>query len=254
MTLATVLTAPRVHQFAIGEQVGSSDTLIGVLERLNAPLQDVIWGLVINEGPSAFTFSLSTGKCATGSINFTGQPADTNTVVLNDGVNAAVTFEFDNNSSVTETATLRQVVIGPTLPQTVANLVAAIKRAPALDITPLEPPNIAASTNVSFRVANDKNGTAGNQTITKTGTWGTVTGMSGGTGAAKNIRVNAASVASVVVNPQTRVPFAIEIAASDVQDFYNFLAVPSGASSPSGFLTLLINNGDIAHRQRYAFV
>jgi hypothetical protein len=245
---------PRVHQFAIGEQVGSSDTLIGVLERLNAPLQDVILGLLINEGPASFTFSLSTGRAATGSIAFAGQPADGNNIVIDDGTNAAVTFEFDNNASVTQSATLRQVLIGATLPQTVGNLVAAIKNAPALDITPLEPFKLAASTDCSFRLVHDKNGTAGNVAITKTGTNITVTGMTGGTGAAKNIRVNAASVASVVVKPQTRVPFLIEIGSSDVQDFYNFLAVPTAGSAAFGFLSLMMVNGDFNARQRYAYI
>lgn len=253
MPSTTVLTVPRIHQFAIGEQIGSTDTLIGVLERLAAPLQDVILGLLTNEGPTDFTFSLSTGRASVGTIAFTAQPADANTVILNDGVNAAVTFEFDSNGSVTQTTTLRQVVIGATLPQTVANLIAAIKSAPVLDLTPLEPVKIAASTDVSFRLVNDKNGTTGNQALTKTGTWGTLTGMSGGTGAAKNIRVNGASVASVVVKPQARVPFAIEIGSADVQDFYNFIATPA-SGAVFGFLTLAIWNGDFNARQRYAYL
>lgn len=254
MPAATALIVPRTHLFAIGEQVGSSDTLVGVLERLNAPLQDVLFGLVVNEGLSDFTFSLSTGRAATGSLSFSGQPADGNTVVLNDGVNPAVTFEFDNNASVTQTATLRQVLIGATLPQTIGNLIAAIKAAPTLDITPLEPMNIAASTDVSFRLVNDKNGTAGNQTITETGTVCTAVGMSGGTGAAKNIRVNGASVASVVVKPQARVPFIVEIGASDVQDFYNFLAAPATGAKAFGVVSLALWNGDFNTYQRYFYV
>lgn len=254
MPSTTVLTVPRIHQFAVGEQVGSSDTLIGVFERLNAPLQDVIFGIAINEGPTNWTLSLTTGKAATGTLQVTAQPADGNTVVLNDGVNPAVTFEFDSNASVVQTNTLRQVIIGATMQQTVGALIAAIKSAPVLDISVLEPMTIYSSANVQFRLVNDRSGTAGNVAITETGTAVTVVaGMAGGTGAARNIRVNAASVASVVVRPQARVPFAIEIAAADVQDFLNFIATPTAGSAAHGLVTLAIWNGDFSHRNGYAY-
>ncbi|MBA3845415.1 MAG: hypothetical protein H0X45_02095 [Planctomycetes bacterium] len=76
---------------------------------------------------------------ATGVITLTAQPADGNTIVLNDGTNAAVTFEFDSNASVTQTATLRQVVIGSSVDITLDNLEAAITAAPTLAITPTVP-------------------------------------------------------------------------------------------------------------------
>jgi hypothetical protein len=66
------------------------------------------------------------GERATGTIKFLGNPSDTNTVVLNDGVNPAITFEFDNDSSVTPTGTLKQVVIGATPYVTMTNLLAQI--------------------------------------------------------------------------------------------------------------------------------
>lgn len=246
----TSLTVPRIHQFAIGEQVGSADTLIGVLDRSGAPPVDVISGMVVNNGTSAFTFSLTTGKAAVGSIRLTAQPADGEVIVLNDGVHSAVTFEFDSDASVTQSNTLRQVIIGASLAQTVGALIAAIKAAPVLDITAQEPPNLFNSSDVSFPLANDLNGTAGNQSITTT-TTGVVAGMAGGTGAVKNIRVNAASVASVVVKPRARVPFLIEIALADVQDFLNLLAVPAAGTFAFGSVTICYWNGEIGSRQRY---
>lgn len=70
-----------------------------------------------------------TGVAAIGSIKLTGQPSDADSIVLNDGVNPAVTFEFDSNASVTQTGTLRQVVIGANIDLTLDNLVAAINAA-----------------------------------------------------------------------------------------------------------------------------
>lgn len=73
---------------------------------------------------------------ATGQITLpSAQPADGNTVVINDGVNPAVTFEFDSNASVSQTSTLRQVVIGSDVYATMANLISAINAAPALAIS-----------------------------------------------------------------------------------------------------------------------
>lgn len=252
MPAPTSLTVPRIHQFAIGEQVASTDTLIGVLERLNAPLQDVILGLAINEGLSAYTLALNTGIGSTGLLSLTAQPADGNTIVIDDGPGVAITFEFDSNASVTESATLRQVVIGATVMQTLGNLYAAL-RGSALNITPAIP-TLAPGSSVAGSIALKNNiaGTATNVTITKTGANITVAGMAGGTGAAKNIRVNAASVASVSVVPQARVPFLIEIGSSDVQDFLNFTATPATGSKAFGSLTLMLINGDFTHRNSYA--
>jgi hypothetical protein len=39
-----------------------------------------------------------------------------------------------------------------------------------------------------------------------------------------------------------------------VQDFYNFLAVPTAGSAAFGFLSLMMVNGDFNARQRYAYI
>ena len=251
MPSTTTLRHPRIHQFAIGEHPGSTDTLVGVLERLNAPLVDVIEGVVVNEGLTDFTLSLTTGQVSIGSLLLTGQPSDTNTIVIDDGPGAAITFEFDSNSSVVQSATLRQVVIGATLAETLANLRAAIIGS-ALNITPSIVALGPSGSTGSISLRNNLAGSAGNVTITETGTVVTPTGMAGGTGAAKNIRVNAASVASVLVKPHARVPFLIEIAEADVQDFYNFIATPATGTKAFGTLTLALVNGEFTHRNDYA--
>ena len=135
---------------------------------------------------------------ATGTIGLTGQPADGSNVVIDDGPNPVVTFEFDSNSSVTQTATLRQVVIGATSAITLANLLAAINNAPTLTVT------ATAGTGNTINLRNDVAGTAGNVAITKTdpSVVIAITGMSGGA-ASSNVKVyefDAATFASGTVD------------------------------------------------------
>ena len=120
------------------------------------------------------------GLHATGSITFTGLPNDGGKIRLSDGVNPAVDFEFDNNSSVVQTNTLRQVVIGATAALTNAALITAINAAPALAIT------ATLGTGTVTNLTNDNVGTAGNIAITEPSAVANVTetGMSGGTAAA----------------------------------------------------------------------
>jgi len=101
--------------------------------------------------------------------------------VLDDGVNAAVTFEFDSHASVVETATLRAVVFtgAETADQIRDLIITAIGNAPTLSITAS---NGGAAT---VSLANDRTGTLGNITITETvvDAGFVVAGMSGGTDA-----------------------------------------------------------------------
>lgn len=98
--------------------------------------------------------------------------------VLNDGVHAAVTFEFDNNGSVVPSPTLRAVnfTAGSTELQMRDAVIAAIAGAPTLDITAsaADPSNVA--------LQNDAIGTAGNVAITTTvaDSVFAVSGMAGG--------------------------------------------------------------------------
>lgn len=129
--------------------------------------------------------AVPSGVAATGSIDCDNSgsaviPADTETFVLNDGVNAAVTFEFDTDSSVVETATLRQVDISSaTTDDDVRDaIISAVTGAPALDIT------ATSGGSGIVTLTHDRVGTVGNQTITETVTNAqfAVSGMSGGAG------------------------------------------------------------------------
>lgn len=113
---------------------------------------------------------------ATGSVTVTGAPAVASEVVLNDGTNAAVTFRFvASQGDVTQTVTLREVVIGTTTAQTALALQQAVENAPVLDITATVAGNVVSLTN-------DASGTGGNVAITETDSANalTIDGMSGG--------------------------------------------------------------------------
>lgn len=70
---------------------------------------------------------------ASSQLTCSSNPADTNTAVLNDGVNPAVTFTFSTTAgTVLETATAREVVRGSTSALTMVAFTDAINAAPAL--------------------------------------------------------------------------------------------------------------------------
>lgn len=122
---------------------------------------------------------------------------DAETFVLNDGVNAAVTFEFDDNASVVQTATLRAVVFagGDTAATVAATIIAAINAAPALNI------NASSGGGAIVELLNTTAGTAGNQTITETvvAAGFVVVGMSGGT-ADSGFRIYARSLSGAATD------------------------------------------------------
>jgi len=98
--------------------------------------------------------------------------------VLSDGVNPAVTFEFDSNASVVNTATLRALVFtGGDSADTIRDtIIAAVNAAPTLNVTAY------SGGSALVNLINDTGGTAGNVAITETvvGAGFVVTGMSGG--------------------------------------------------------------------------
>lgn len=157
----------------------------------------------INSAPTlTMTAAVGTDVAATGSITTVAGAnlVDGETFVLNDGVNPAVTFEFDSNASVVQTATLRAVnFTGGDSANTVRDtIIAAIAAAPTLDITASN--GGAALVNL----VNDTAGYAGNVTITETvaDVGFTVTGMSGGT-TVVNITNNVAGTAGNVAITET---------------------------------------------------
>lgn len=112
--------------------------------------------------------------------NLLAAGVDTDTFVLDDGVNPAVTFVFDDDASVAVSATLRDIVHNGT--QTAAQMrtliVAAINAAPTLDIT--ASPSTASTAVVDL--VNDVTGVAGNIAIVETVADASflVSGMAGG--------------------------------------------------------------------------
>ena len=120
--------------------------------------------VVIGASVTAASAVAATGSIDCDNTGATVAPADTETFILNDGVNAAVTFEFDTNSSVVETTTLREVDITTAADDDDVRdaIIAAVTGAPTLDIT-------ATSGGAGIvTLTNDKTGTAGNVVVTET--------------------------------------------------------------------------------------
>jgi len=117
--------------------------------------------LTIDDGVNpAVVFEFDTANEAAGTLVLGGQPSDADTWRISDGTNI-VDFEFDNNSSVVETQTLRQVVIGATLSDTLNNLQAAINNAAfTFNITADNP-----TLGTTVAITNDNVGVAGNVAI-----------------------------------------------------------------------------------------
>ena len=105
---------------------------------------------------------------------------DTDTFILDDGVNPAVTFVFDDDASIVETPTLRAIVHNGT--QTANQIrdlvVSAINAAPTLAITAAPDPLVSSVA----ELVNDATGPAGNVAIVETvsNAGFIATGMAGG--------------------------------------------------------------------------
>ena len=113
---------------------------------------------------------------ATGTVTLSGAPAANDQVVLDDGTNPAVTFQFEASAgTITQTNVLREVVIGATPAITAANLQQAVENAPVLTIG-------ATVVGATVNLTNSTSGTGGNVAITETDTNNVIafTGMSGG--------------------------------------------------------------------------
>ncbi len=122
------------------------------------------------------------GRRSMGVLTFSGQPTDAQIVTIGDGLNDAVIFEFDDDSSITAGRT--QVVIGASAEATLDNLLAAINA---------EGDPSQSDDSDSFQIDGEKEGTtiinlkntqvgsAGNVTITENADNFAVTGMVLGT-------------------------------------------------------------------------
>ena len=122
---------PGRQEHMIGAVVGETDpSLIAVLKQAGTLTQrgriGPLFGLVENHGAAAFSFRVldSATLSAGGTIVLTDQPADTNTVEINDGLNT-VTFEFDTGGGVVTYPNVI-VAVGADYLETLDNLAAAI--------------------------------------------------------------------------------------------------------------------------------
>lgn len=171
-----------VNRVIRAQSVAETNTLITLSDTGNMQWADTTdrTGIPVNDGADAGA-NLATyaeiidpsqqlgieviGK-AVGDITFIpgADMVDGETFVLDDGTNAAVTFEFDSNGSVTQTTTLRAIVfVGTeTDAQMMALGVAAINAAPVLNI------EASAGAGAVCNLINTVPGTSGNVAITDT--------------------------------------------------------------------------------------
>ena len=113
----------------------------------------------------------------TGNVAMSGLPVDGDTLILDDGVHPAITYEFDGDASVVDSPVLQGVTIGGTAAATIATLLALVNTPTAgavIDIT------ASAGAGDSTDLVNDDVGTVGNVAIILSASNTTVTGMSGG--------------------------------------------------------------------------
>lgn len=228
--------------------------------------------VTINDGTTSKIFEFDKATNATGTLTFTGQPTDGDTFVLNDGVNPAktfeydvaakatgtlvlggqpadadtfvigdgsitVTFEFDNNNSVVQSTTLRKVVIGATLGDTLSNLFNAINAAPTFNITAL---SITGGNTVNL--THDNYGVVGNVAITEpvnVSTFLSDTGMTGGddltvTGGNIGIAIGANTAASVTATIDAINGVGISLAISATQGAGTTISLVNDATGTLG--------------------
>lgn len=110
---------------------------------------------------------------AVGSIELTANPSDGETITVDDGVNPAVTFEFESGGGVGVGNVA--VTIGIDSDVTTANLLTELQGA-ALDITSA----LDGSNPSKINLTNDANGPTGNIPLTTTSGSVTLVGMAGG--------------------------------------------------------------------------
>jgi hypothetical protein len=149
--------------------------LAAAAKTVTLPAVDVANGrefTVVRESTCTGAFDLNIIARATGSVVFSGQPSDADTVTISDGVHTATVFEFDDNSAVTDGRTA--VTIGATAAATAQALVTALNAiTTGLTVT-------ASLSGLTVRLVNDAGLSSGNVTVTKSGATITVTGMAGG--------------------------------------------------------------------------
>ena len=211
--------------------------------------------LIAIDGGSAQTISFVDSDFGVSAIGSTTSVAasllavgvDTDTFVLDDGTNPAVTFAFDDDSSVVETSTLRAINHNGT--QTAGQVrdlaVAAINSAPTLSITATP-----STESTDVWLENDATGIAGNIAITETvaDAGFTVSGMAGGIANAPTV-ATAAQVAKAI-NASLAGGIAYDVSGkvqieSDVSGDNSIIEITGGSSNAELGYTLSSAQGGI---------
>lgn len=205
------------HQFDLGAHRGDTTVLRRTFDREGGPPLQTYYGLIENLSSDPFTFQVYVGAQATGTITLTALPSDGETVVIDNG-GSNITLEFDDD----DTATGTPVEIGTSLPVTVANLAAAIDALSGL--------RARVDVEGVIHIITELPGVTQNTTISGTalGAGGSATGLSGGTGALHNVRINGTDATSQTIAAGARIPFVVETDEDDPYDQIHFAASPGG--------------------------
>jgi len=220
---------------------------IGAL-KLSRPFQPVFCTLD-NRGPNAFTVEVLHSDSfltdppkvrATGSIELTANPADTDTITIDDNEGTTVIFEFDSGGGITGDVA---VTIGVDAEATLAVLKTAIEGT-ALNIT------LATSTsavNPTLDVTHVTYGASGNSaTIADASTAVTTVTFANGAINVPTVRHEGATVTSITIVAGGRVGFILEGTIKPYLQFTLQPAVTDGAVS--GSLSVMQVHGDAERR------
>lgn len=258
---------PRIHEFLIGRygdrQAVADRKLVGLVQRDDGGDRWPIFGLIINNSPTGdldgvdagvpltlrFRESNDRGETdfffvhATGTLEFTANALDTETVTVDDG-DIAVIFEFDNTGAVT--AGNVRVPIGATAADSRNNLIQAINAVTQLKV---EAAGDVISGNPGVLITHLVAGVGGNNALAETSAGITAVGMAGGAEANEvTVRRDAANVTTITVQPGGRAVFIMEAATKE------FLRFDTDEENAQGQLVLSAWGVNLERWQRNASV
>jgi len=216
------------------DDVATVNTKKRGLTELNTDLDDLEEHRILCGVQKLESITVPAAVYATGSITTIADSllVDGESFTIDDGVNPAVTFEFDNNSSVVETNTLRQVVITGSLTADDVRdaIITAIGNAPALYVTAS---NGGAAT---VTLTADRAGTHANNAVTETVTnvGFSVSGLSGGAGDVVVLSATASETPSDVaaVDAGNALGAIVAVLSGDVGAWDSALVAGSSAIAP----------------------
>lgn len=266
---AIIEHVPRVHEFLIGRygnrQPVEDKRLIAVVQRNDGGSRWPIFGQVINPSPTGDLDGVEAGTPltlriresddrgdadpffvhATGTITFTGNPADADTLDIDDGT-LVVRFEFDDDGSILGTSDVA-VAIGADALETAQNLIRAINDYGVGGFRQFQIEATLDNTgaNPVVDVKHTLPGTVGNNVMTDVSAALTVSGLAGGAEANEvTVRRNGVGVTTITVQPGGRAVFIMEAATKE------FLRFDTDEENVQGQLVLAAWNADLTEWQR----